>query len=70
MDKMLEVEQKYWYSVVHNWMQNQEDWRYPDEATQGFLGGAINQQYMNDEIEYPVLRWRQLEDLRTKTHAK
>lgn len=60
--KMEKAELAYWYWVVRNWMEDQEDWRYPEEAVKGLLEGTHNQDYISDAIEYPVLRWRQLRD--------
>lgn len=57
----LVAEQKYWYSVVRKYMQRLEDWSYLDDATYGLLDGTHNQDCMSDEIEYPVLRWREIE---------
>lgn len=56
-----EAEQKYWYSVVRTYMDNLEDWRFLDEAVNGLLAGTHNQECISDDIEYPVLRWRELE---------
>ena len=58
--KMQVAEFRYWYHQVENWMEKQADWRYLDKATQGLLDGTANQDYINDEIKYAVLRWREL----------
>jgi hypothetical protein len=54
------AEMKYWYSVVYEYMCKQADWRYPEDATEGLLLNKFNQSYITDDIEWPVMRWRQL----------
>lgn len=63
MDKKQQVaaESLYWYHVVRNYMDDQADWRYLDGATLGLLKGTHNQDYIGDEILWPVERWRQLD---------
>jgi hypothetical protein len=61
-DKLMkEAEQGYWYIVVRKYLEHVEDWRYLDEATIDFLIGTHNQDYITNEILYPVLKWRELE---------
>jgi hypothetical protein len=57
---MEQAEKQYWYWVVYNYMEGCEDWRYPDEAVECLLAGTHNQEYITDQIKYPVLRWREL----------
>lgn len=60
---MFETEQKYWYGVVYRYITDLEDWRYPDDATQALLNGTANQDYIDPNIEWPVMRWRELSKL-------
>lgn len=57
-------EQKYWYSVVYNYLSDMEDFRHPEAATQGLLDGTHLQDMISDDIEYPVLRWREIEAMK------
>ena len=59
--KMQVAEWKYWYYQVREWMDKQEDWRDLDKATIAMLKGTANQDYVQGEIQYAVLRWRELE---------
>lgn len=51
---------RYWYSVVRTYMNKRANWAHIDEATIYLLMNTGNQEYITDEIEYPVMRWRQL----------
>ena len=54
------AEKAYWFHVVKEYMTHVADWRYLEEAVQGLLDGKHNQDYISDEIKWPVLRWREL----------
>lgn len=61
--ELLKIEQGYWYNIVYKNINNRADFRYPDDATKGLLKGKFNQDHISSDLEWPVLRWRQLRDL-------
>ena len=54
------AERSYWFHVVQDYMSYKRDWIYLREATQSLLDGTYHQDYISDEIKWPVFRWREL----------
>lgn len=54
------LESLYWYYQVRDYMDHQADWRYLAEATEGFLKGTHNQDYLSNDILWAVYKWREI----------